>query len=200
MTGPAPRPPVSGIVLAGGRSARFGRDKLAEPIDDTPLLELAIGAVRAVASDVIVVAPPDVDPHIRQDVRLVHDATPYEGPLAGCLTGLTAAREPLVLVVGGDMPSLDPAVLGLLVRTLDASSADAAFLEYQGRRQQLPFAVRTGTGTDVTTRLVAQGERRLGAIAERLIVRDLPEAEWRPLDPEARTLRDIDEPGDLPSG
>jgi molybdopterin-guanine dinucleotide biosynthesis protein A len=200
VTGPAAQPPVSGIVLAGGRSARFGRDKLAEPIGETPLLHLAIQAMATLASEVIVVAPPDVDPPIPDGVRLVHDAAPYEGPLAGCLTGLTAAREPLVLVAGGDMPSLDPAVLGLLVRTLEASSADAALLEYRGHRQQLPFAVRTGAGTDVASRLLAQRERRLSALAERLTVRVLREEEWRPLDPEARTLRDVDDPRDLPPG
>jgi molybdenum cofactor guanylyltransferase len=199
MTGPAHRFPVSGIVLAGGRSARFGRDKLAEPIGDRPLLQLAIVAMETVASDVIVVAPPGVDLPIRVPVRLVHDEAPYEGPLAGCLTGLTAAREPLVLVAGGDMPSLEPAVLDFLVRALEASSADAALLDYRGRWQQLPFAVRTGAGSDLASRLLAQGERRLGALTERLTVRVLREDEWRPLDPEARTLRDVDEPGDLPA-
>jgi len=190
--------PVSGIVLAGGRSARFGRDKLAEPVDGRPLLDLAVEAVAVVAGDVLVVAPPDVDPVVPAGARVVHDASPYEGPLAGCLTGLTAAREPLVLVVGGDMPSLEPAVLSLLVRALEASSSDATLLEYRGRRQQLPFAVRTGSGTEIARRLLAQGERRLGALAERLTVRSLSEGEWRPLDPEARTLRDVDEPADLP--
>ena len=191
---------VSAIVLAGGRSARFGRDKLAEPVGGRPLLRLATDAVAAVAGDVIVVAPPGVDPPVAAGVRLVHDESPYEGPLAGCLTGLTAAREPLVLVVGGDMPSLEPAVLSLLVRALEASSSDATLLEHRGRRQQLPFAVRTGSGTEIARRLLAQGERRLGALAERLNVRSLSEEEWRPLDPDARTLRDVDEPADLPSG
>ena len=189
---------VSAIVLAGGRSARFGRDKLVEPIGDRPLLHLAVGAVAAVAGDVLVVAPPDVDPPVPAGVRVVHDASPYEGPLAGCLTGLIAAREPLVLVVGGDMPSLEPAVLALLVRALATSSSDATVLEQRGRRQQLPFAVRTGSGTEVARWLLAQGERRLGALIERVTVRSLSEAEWRPLDPEARTLLDVDEPGDLP--
>jgi molybdopterin-guanine dinucleotide biosynthesis protein A len=191
-------PAVSGIILAGGRSARFGRDKLAEPIGDTPLLHLAIDAVAAVAAEVIVVAPPDVEPPIPDGVRLVHDSAPFEGPLAGCLIGLIAAREPLVLVAGGDMPSLEPAVLELLVRTLAASATDAVLVEHRGRRQQLPFAVRTGAGTDLATRLLAQGERRLSAIAEHLTVRILLEEEWRPLDPEARTLHDVDEPEDLP--
>ena len=66
------------------------------------------------------------------------------------------------------MPSLDPAVLALLIRALVASSADAALLEHRGRRQQLPFAVRTGAGTDAAQRLLAQGERRLGALTDRL--------------------------------
>jgi molybdenum cofactor guanylyltransferase len=199
VTVPAERLPVSGIVLAGGRSARFGRDKLNELIGDKSLLNLAIDAMATVASEVIVVAPPGVDLPIPERARLVHDEAPYEGPLAGCLTGLTAAREPLVLVAGGDMPSLEPAVLGFLVRALEASSADVALLEHRGRRQQLPFAVRTGAGSDLASRLLAQGERRLGALTERLTVRALREDEWRPLDPEARTLRDVDEPTDLPT-
>ena len=193
-------PPVSAIVLAGGRSARFGRDKLAAPVDGRPLLHHAAEAVAAVATDVIVVAPPDVDLAVPEGVRLVHDEAPFEGPLAGCLTGLIAAREPLVVVAGGDMPSLEPAVLALLIRALVASSADAALLEHRGGRQQLPFAVRTGAGTDMGRRLLAQGERRLGALTDRLAVRVLAEEEWRPLDLDARTLHDVDEPGDLPGG
>jgi molybdenum cofactor guanylyltransferase len=190
-------PAVSAIVLAGGQAARFGRDKLAEPVHGRPLLHHAAEAVAAVATDVIVVAPPTVAPPLPAGIRLVHDEAPFEGPLAGCMTGLVAAREPLVIVVGGDMPSLDPAVLALLIRALVASSADAALLEHRGRRQQLPFAMRTGAGTDGARRLLAQGERRLGALTDRLTVRVLAEEEWRPLDPDARTLRDIDEPADL---
>jgi molybdopterin-guanine dinucleotide biosynthesis protein A len=191
-------PTASAIVLAGGRSTRFGRDKLAEPVDGRPLLHHAVEAVATVATDVIVVAPPDVVPPLPNGVRLVHDEAPFDGPLAGCMTGLVAAREPLVVVVGGDMPSLEPAVLALLIRALVASSADAAVLERRGRRQQLPFSTRTGAGTDTARRLLAQGERRLGALMDRLTVRVLAEDEWRPLDPDARTLRDVDEPADLP--
>ena len=193
-----PLPAASAIVLAGGRSARFGRDKMVEPVDGRPLLHHATEAVAPVATDVIVVAAPYVDVVVPQGVRLVHDEAPFEGPLAGCMTGLVAAREPLVIVVGGDMPSLEPAVMALLLRALVASSADVALLEHRGRRQQLPFALRTGAGTDAARRLLAQGERRLGALTDRLPVRVLAEEEWRPLDPDAFTLRDVDEPGDLP--
>jgi molybdopterin-guanine dinucleotide biosynthesis protein A len=41
--------PISVAILAGGRSSRFGRDKLAEPIDGQPLLSRVIDAVRPIA-------------------------------------------------------------------------------------------------------------------------------------------------------
>ena len=53
---------VSAVILAGGRSSRFGRDKLAEPIDGRTLLRHVIDAVRPLATETIVVAAPGGDP------------------------------------------------------------------------------------------------------------------------------------------
>ena len=81
---------IAGIVLAGGRSARFGRDKLAEPIEGRSMLDHAISAVEQVAGSVVVVAPPDSVPAMASDARLVHDPSAFEGPLVGLATGLKA--------------------------------------------------------------------------------------------------------------
>ena len=78
---------ISVIVLAGGRSSRFGRDKLAEPVDGRPLVHHAIDAVRPIATEIIVVAAPGANPALPMDVTLVHDAVAFEGPLAGLLGG-----------------------------------------------------------------------------------------------------------------
>ena len=199
MTGRPPLPAATGIVLAGGRSQRFGRDKLREPLAGTTLLHRAIHAVAAVTSEVLVVAAPEAEWELPPGTRLVHDADAFEGPLAGCLAGLMVAREPLVLVAGGDMPTLNPEVLGLLLRSLEASSADACVLEQHGDRRPLPMALRTGSGTEMVRRLLAEHERRLRSFLDRSIVRALDERTWRPLDPEAATLRDVDVPEDLSS-
>ena len=61
-------PRVSAVVLAGGRSVRFGRDKLAEPIDGRPLLHHAIDAVRPVAPEIIVVAARGAPPVVPDGV------------------------------------------------------------------------------------------------------------------------------------
>lgn len=189
-------PSVSCIVLAGGRSSRFGRDKLAEPIDGTPLLDRAIDAVRPMATEIIVVAAPDGMPAVPEDVRLVHDPVAFEGPLAGTRAGLLAASESMVLLVGGDMPDLVDAVLRLMVGRL--ADEDVVVLEHDGRPRPLPMALRRDAGLIAAHRLLDHGERRLRALADALAAHVVPEPDWRRLDPDARTLHDIDTPADLP--
>jgi molybdopterin-guanine dinucleotide biosynthesis protein A len=192
-------PPATGIVLAGGRSSRFGRDKLAERIGQLSLLEHAIRAVSAVAREIVVVGRPPGETGGIPGVTYVPDPEPFGGPLVGLRTGLEVAGEPLALVVGGDMPSLHPDVLALLLRTLAAGDGWVATrLVHRGRRQPLPMALRVGAATPHARALVGTGERRLQALFTGLATRDLREVEWRALDPTAATLRDVDRPGDLP--
>jgi molybdenum cofactor guanylyltransferase len=197
----ARRTAVSGLVLAGGRSSRFGSDKLNAAIDGRTLLERAVDAVAAVAAEVIVVCAPDDDrrlPSARVPVRRASDPEAFGGPLVGLLAGLEAAAEPIVIVVGGDMPTVRPAVLEALIGSLATSPhAAAAVLGAGGRVVPLPAALRTGSATDVARRLVADGERRLRNVFTRLPTRVLDDEEWRPLDPDAATLRDVDTPADL---
>lgn len=199
--------PVSAIVLAGGRSSRFGRDKLAEPVGGRPLLLHAIDAVRQVASEVLVVLAPDALPSVAPPpaappltipgVIVVRDETPFQGPLAGLLAGLEAAHEQEVLVVGGDMPDLVHEVIELLLEELAGPRVEAVVLEHGGRARPLPMALRRDPALAAATRLITGGERRLRALTNDLVTTVIAEATWRALDPEARSIRDIDTPDDL---
>lgn len=193
---------VSGIVLAGGRSSRFGSDKLIARVAGERLLDRSVAALASLVTEIVVVSEPGATRELPRSVpvplRLVSDPEPFGGPLVGLLAGLEAAAEPLVLVLGGDMPSAVPAVLRLLVARLASDETRAAVvLEALGRQVPLPLAVRTGAATDAARRLLGDGERRLRAILERLATATIAEGEWRPLDPTAETLLDVDEPGDL---
>lgn len=200
-------PAATAVVLAGGRSSRFGRDKLAEPLRGRPLLDHAVLAAASVATEVLVLVPavgdaprlPRTPPGEGVTIAVVRDPEPFGGPLVAVLAGLERAREPLVLVIGGDMPDLSRDVLIRLVRALDASEADAAALAFRGRRQPLPLALRVGTATQAARRQLADGVRSLQSFVGALRVRELSEGEWRALDPAAATLRDVDRPEDLPT-
>ena len=193
---------VTGIVLAGGRSARFGRDKLTELLDGRTLLDRAVDALATRCAEVVVVAAADgpapaISPSRHNPrIRVLRDPEPGGGPLVGLAVGLEAAAEAIVLVAGGDMPALVPEVLGLLVDEVAAGAAAAA-LEEGGRLHPLPCAIdRVRAGTALS-RVRAAGRSSLQSILEALDVTVLPEDAWRALDPGGATLLDIDRPADL---
>lgn len=185
------------IVLAGGRSTRFGRDKLAEPVHERPLLDHAIEAVQAVATNLVVVLAPGSKRPVPDGVVIAHDRVADEGPLAGVIAGLDALPEPIevVLIVAGDMPTLRPAVLDLLIRSVvEDPQVAAAVLDAGG---PMPMAVRRDVAARTAGILFTGGERRLRALPERLLATVVPASVWRALDPDADTIRDIDRPSDL---
>jgi len=194
---------VSAIVLAGGRSSRFGGDKLAAVIDGRPLLHHAIEAVAGVADEVIVVAaqaqPRDL-PRSPVPLHLVHDDRPFAGPLAGLRTGATRATGATLLVVGGDMPSLVPDVLQLLIDAV-VTGATAAALGAEDPAtppQPLPMALARAAAMPAMDTLLAADRRSLTALLAALDADIVAAGRWRTLDPEARTVQDVDRPEDLP--
>ena len=198
--------PVTGIVLAGGRATRFGADKLAVKVDGRPLLHHAILAVATVSDEVVVVIGSDgarpplpADADVR--VRVVRDAVADRGPLAGLAAGLAAARGRLAIVVGGDEPSLSPAVLAELLLWLGqethGSPLDAVALTEDGQVRPLPAALRVSSVGPVVAALLDGETRSLVGLFQRLRVGTLEPERWRVLDPDGASLRDVDTPDDL---
>ncbi len=188
---------VTGLVLAGGRSSRFGSDKLVARVDGRTLLVNAIDGVTPASVEILVVGAPEATPNLPRGVGLVHDPVAFEGPLAGLAAGLQAAHEAIVLIVGGDMPSLVGAVVESMLVELDQADVEAVVLEHDGRARPLPLALRREPALTAATALLARGERRLRTLLDALTTRVIPEATWRALDPDARTVRDVDTPDDL---
>ena len=114
---------VTAVVLAGGRSSRFGSDKLAFEIDGRTMLDHAVAAVGAVTSHVILVLAPGTEMPLALASSVaghVHDSLAFEGPLAALAAALEVIETPVALVVAGDMPRMVPAVLQRLASTAGA--------------------------------------------------------------------------------
>jgi molybdopterin-guanine dinucleotide biosynthesis protein A len=198
---------ITGIVLAGGTSRRFGSDKLAADLDGATLLARTIAAVEAVADGVIVVGPvlPSGFRAGEIPVMRISDPVPSGGPLVALAHALGQAVEPhpvegLAIVVGGDMPRVVPAVLAsMLDRLASDPEVDAIVLEAPDarRRQVLPLALRVAPARTVASSLLAPEDRSLKALVARLAVGELPAEAWRSLDPVGDTLADVDTREDL---
>jgi molybdopterin-guanine dinucleotide biosynthesis protein A len=191
---------ATGIVLAGGRSRRFGRDKLAEQIDGRPLLHHAVLRLLEVCERVVVVVAADGDePDLpsADGVFVVRDTSPDEGPLRGLAAGLDESEHALAIVVGGDMPDLQPDVLREMLRAARETGAGAVALSDGGEARPLPLVVATDRGRDAVAALLDAGERSLRQLLGAVNTVLVDEPSWTSLDPERRTLVDVDEPDDV---
>jgi molybdopterin-guanine dinucleotide biosynthesis protein A len=199
---------TSAIVLAGGASTRFGSDKLLADLDGRPVLHHALGAVGGIASPVVLVIAPDAPPpplpaSLERQVTIMRDGIPHGGPLAGLAAGLVALADidrgfdGAVLVVGGDMPHLVPGVLTLLAAAVDSDAVIGGAVLDADPPCVLPLAIRPSIAGPMVHALLREDRRALRALLDRLPVAVVPAAAWRAIDPDARTLIDIDVPGDL---
>jgi molybdopterin-guanine dinucleotide biosynthesis protein A len=196
---------TTAIVLAGGASSRFGGDKLAAALDGRPVLHHALVAVAEVADTIVVVIGPEspepaLPPSLAPRIAIARDAAAQAGPLAGVDAGLAAIRDHhrrIALVVGGDMPALVPDVLRLLAGRLEAAEGLVAMTLDASTPSPLPMALRPAAASEAAAACLADGRRSLRALLDAVPSATLPSAQWRALDPDGRTLRDIDTPGDL---
>ena len=190
---------LTGIVLAGGRATRFGSNKLQASYRGIPLVHHAALRLAELCDDVVVVLAPGVDGvGLPPGARATNDATEGEGPLAGLHTGLMqAGGADAVLVVGGDMPDLQLAVAREMLRVLGDASVDAVVLADGDRPRPLPCVLRTPQAADVVHSLLHAGRRRLRDVIDGLRTAVIDEATWTALDPQRRSVFDVDEPGDL---
>ncbi|SMC38020.1 molybdenum cofactor guanylyltransferase [Sporomusa malonica] len=94
---------VSGIILAGGRSSRMGRDKTLLSFNNETLIERTIKKLSSFV-DEIIIASNDTAKYNFSDFREVPDIYPGMGPLAGMHAGLRAAQNQYSFIVSCDMP------------------------------------------------------------------------------------------------
>jgi molybdopterin-guanine dinucleotide biosynthesis protein A len=98
-----------GVVLAGGRSSRMGRDKALLPWQGRPLIEHQIALLQATGVDKVRVSGD------RPDYQGVADPMMHSGPLGG-IAGIAAASENgELLIIPVDMPRLQPSLLRRLM-------------------------------------------------------------------------------------
>jgi molybdopterin-guanine dinucleotide biosynthesis protein A len=191
---------VAGIVLAGGGSRRFGRDKLAEQYEGRPLLQHPVSRLLEVCDRMIVVlAPGAAEPPMPAGSRVefVRDAIAGEGPLRGLSAGLDLANAEWAVLAGGDMPDLQPAVLREMLRAGRETGVVAVTLSDGGKERPLPCALRTVPAADAVDTLLRRGRRSLRDLLSVVSSVLVDEPTWTALDPERRTLFDVDEPADL---
>ena len=110
--------PVTAIVLAGGQGRRMKADKAGLDVAGRTLLEHVLAQVEPLFDEIVVSLSPGraLPFRPRTGLRVVEDAVPGLGPLAGILAGLRAARNDACMVIACDIPDIDVPLLETLAR------------------------------------------------------------------------------------
>ena len=184
-----PHSDLTALVLAGGKSTRFGADKARHALDGRAMLERVVEAVAPVAEAVLIgVGQAGVDygvPAARQVVDRVGDA----GPLAGLHAGLAEAETPWLLVVACDMPFITPEVLQALLTARGPEVEAVVAQTPDGRSHPLCACYHQNTLSTVEAHLAA------GALAMHALLDRLKNVRF--VDLPARPLRNVNRPSDL---
>jgi molybdenum cofactor guanylyltransferase len=133
----APTAITLGVILAGGRSRRFGSPKAIAEVGGAPLLQRVRNALAAVPVEIMVAGS---DPQIGlRSLPVRPDARPGHGPMGGLATGLAWAverRAAGILLVACDMPFLSTPLLRRLAEMAAESGARAVAPSGPGGRVQ----------------------------------------------------------------
>lgn len=113
--------PISIAILAGGHSKRMGQNKALLTVNNVPILQRMINAVKPFGSDIFLVT--NTPQHYHQfQLPMVPDIIKGKAALGGIYTALTQAKEAWVLVLACDMPFVDGAIIQHLTSLINDQS------------------------------------------------------------------------------
>ncbi|MFB6361684.1 MAG: molybdenum cofactor guanylyltransferase [Halobacteriales archaeon] len=174
----------AGVILAGGRSTRFGEaDKAVAELAGTPMIRRVADRLASVVDEVVVNGRSEQREAIEAALEglaapptYAADPEPDQGPLFGIRTGLAAADADCAAVVACDMPFVEPALVEFLFdRVTDHDAAvprigDGWYQTTQAVYRTRPMIAACDAARD-------RGEGRIVAAFDDLDVREVSEAE-----------------------
>ena len=158
----------TGVVIAGGRSTRFGEDdKAVADLAGTAMIRRVADRLAGVVDALVVNCRAEQVPTIRdvmtgypRDVTFVEDEEADRGPMAGIGTGLAAVAGEYAFVVACDMPLVDADLVAYLFER--AAGHDAAVPRLDDEWFQTTHAVYRATPmADACAHALARGERKI---------------------------------------
>jgi molybdenum cofactor guanylyltransferase len=185
-------PGLGAVVLCGGQSRRMGQSKAWLPFGSEPMLVRVVRLLRERVGPIVVVAAPDQSlPSLPEDVVVVRDSVRGRGPLQGLAAGLLALPVSVELAYASatDVPFLEPAWVTRLHELIGRDDLAIPFVE--GFHHPLAALYRRPTILPAIEALLAADRLRPVFLMEAVRTRVIEADELRAVDPELRTLRNL---------
>jgi molybdopterin-guanine dinucleotide biosynthesis protein A len=186
---------LTSVVLAGGRSSRFGSDKASALLRGRPLLQWVLDAVGPTSQAVVIVKAhgqrlPEFS--CAAPVIVVEDLYEARGPLAGLVAAFAEVDTPLAFATSCDAPLLEPALIAYLAA--EARDADIVCPDIGGHLQPLAAVYRPAVCLPVFRENVERGQLRIVVAYAGLRHKTVTGDEAARFDPGLRTFLNANTP------
>jgi molybdopterin-guanine dinucleotide biosynthesis protein A len=192
----------SAIILAEGSQAKFSEDKGLLKLDNKPLLNHVVDAVKGIVGEVLVVTTSKEQSDlyakmVSPNVQFALDIDESKDPLSGALTGFKAAQGKYSLLLPFDAPFVSKEVVSLLFELCIGKSA--VIPRWPSRQIEPLHAVyRTEQALEAAEEALVSGELEVEAMVSKMRgVRYVSTLVIEQLDPDFRTFFKINTPLDL---
>ncbi len=198
MAKPHPEPAdpldrVAGILLAGGASERLGQDKALLEVDGISLIERVTHRLATVVDEIVVVTDrPQQFAFL--GLAMTRDHYRGVGVLGGLHAGLSTIRSDYGILVGCDMPFLNPHLLRYLASLRHDYDVVMPRLGDYTEPLHAVYSRRCLPGIQHT---IEAGQRRIMRALDGVRVRYVEQAEMEPYDPDMLSFFNVNGPQDL---
>ncbi len=187
---------MTGVLVAGGKSRRMGRDKRLLELGGQTLLQRSLSVLQSLFDEVLIALAEPLPQLTGQGYRVVMDRIPNCATLGGLYTGLSSASHPRIFAVGCDMPFLNPAVIRRLAER--GAQVDVAMPTLATGLQPM-HAVYSKACLPHLERMAKAQELKVQGLSEvpDLTVRLVSEKDFLDVDPQLLSFFNINTPADL---
>jgi len=157
-------PPVTGLILAGGKGSRMGGvDKGLQAFRGKRLVDHVYERLAPQVAGVIINANQNHEAYRSFGVRVVSDAVGgFAGPLAGMHAGLSISKRPFLASVPCDSPFLPADLIGRLYARIDETGAELAVAKTGDQPHPVFSMMRRGV-LEHLSRFLREGGRKIDA-------------------------------------
>jgi molybdenum cofactor guanylyltransferase len=184
---------ISAVILAGGKSLRFGSNKAFAELNGLPLIEMVITALRPVFNELMIITN-NPGEYAYLGLPMNEDLIKGLGPIGGIYTGLEKIKFPSGLFVACDMPFLSEKLIRYMAGLGDGFDAVVPKIDW---KMEPLHAIYSKNCLPIIKKLIGSGECMINKFFQQIQVRFLDEKEVRGYDPLLRSFYNINKPDEL---
>lgn len=184
---------VTGVILAGGKSIRFGRNKALAEIKGERLIDRIVRMMGSVFAKIIIIAnTPQEYKHL--GIPIYEDIIKGLGPLGGIYTGLSYMDSEAGFFLACDMPFMNTSLIRYLVSVRGDCDAVVPRVDWMFEALHSLYSKRC---LSYMKDMIDLGELQIIKVLDKISVRYVDKKELGLFDPEMRFFININRQSEL---